>query len=221
MVYVVRRKLGQPQKIVYTAPNAKLVPRLCSDLMAWLKTSEKQDINPIIAAGITHQEIAAIHPFSDGNGRTARAMATLVLYSRGYDFRQLFALEDYYNKDRRSYYKAIDIGKNYKERRIDFTSWLEYFVKGFKDEIMGVKQQVLSFSSKKVNGEVDSQVYLSKEQIKIIDFIDQMGKITVRDAVDILQCPKRTAQLNLQKLKKIGMIKQVGKGPASGYILEK
>ncbi|MDO9399769.1 MAG: Fic family protein, partial [bacterium] len=46
--------------------------------------SENKDINPVIAAGIVHQEIAAIHPFSDGNGRTARALATLILYQRGY-----------------------------------------------------------------------------------------------------------------------------------------
>ncbi len=220
-VYVVKRKLGKPQEIVYTAPNAKVIPRLCSDLIAWLLASKNKEMNPVITAGIVHQEIAAIHPFSDGNGRTARAMATLLLYSKAYDFRQLFALEDYYNKDRPNYYKAIDIGKNYKDRKTDFTSWLEYFTKGFKEEILRVKIQVLSFSSKKINDEIGSQIYLNKDQVKIIDFMDQMGKITISDIVDILECPKRTAQLNLQKLKKLGLIKQVGKGPASGYILEK
>ena len=55
--------------------------------------------------------------------------------------------------------------------------------------------------------------------MKIIDFMDQMGKITVQDVVVILECPQRTAQFYLQRLKKLKMIKQVGKGPASGYIL--
>ncbi len=218
-VYVVRRHYGGKQEIVYTAPNTKLVPRLMSGLVSWIQTSEKGNVNPVIVAGIVHQEIAAIHPFNDGNGRTARALATLVLYRRGYDFRRLFALEDYYNTDRPAYYAAINIGENYEMRRADFTPWLHYFVKGFKEEIDQVKHSVVSLSVKKVDAGVDSQVYLGKEQVSILDFLDTVQKIAVSDVMDILHCPKRTAQLQLQKLKKLKMIKQINKGPASKYVL--
>ena len=218
-VYVVRRHFGSHDEIVYTGPAAKAVPVLCGALVKWIQTSEKEGINPVIAAGIAHQEIAAIHPFSDGNGRTARALATLILYSRGYDFRRLFALEDYYNLDRPAYYQAINIGNNYKERRRDFTSWLEYFVKGFKEEIDNVKGKVAALALKKIGGGLKVKVYLDKEQLVILDFLDQLGRITAGDAAEALECPKRTAQLELQKLKKLGMIKQVGKGPASAYVI--
>lgn len=217
-VYIVRRRLGFPKKVVYTGPDARFVRALCLALIQWIKNSEKEGINPVIVAGIVHQEIAAIHPFSDGNGRTARAFATLILYDRGYDFRHLFALEDYYNLDRQTYYAAINIGKNYLERRRDFTSWLEYFVKGFREEIDHVKSKVAALSLKKVGDDVGSKVYLDKDQMMILDFLDQVGKIKASDVADILDCPKRTAQLQLQKLKKLGIIKQVGKGPASAYI---
>lgn len=220
-VYVVRRRLGFPNEIMYTGPEAKKVPQLCANLIKWIKESEEQDINPIIAAGIVHQEIAAIHPFNDGNGRTARALATLVLYKRGYDFRRLFALEDYYNKDRQAYYKAINIGKTYAERKIDFTSWLEYFSKGFKEEIDKVRYIIMALSARLINENINTQIYLNKDQLKILDFLDKLEKINVQDVMDILNCPKRTAQFNLQKLKKIGIIKQTGKGPASAYILKK
>jgi len=220
-VYVVRRRLGMPQETVYTAPRAELVPELVADLIKWVYESEQQNVNPIIVAGIVHQEIAAIHPFADGNGRTARALATLILYQRGYDFRRLFALEDYYNKNRPNYYEAINIGKNYEERKTDFTPWLEYFVKGFKEEIDDVRDKVTELSLKKVGKEIQSQVYLDKNQIKILEFLDQTGRITLKDVLDILECPKRTAQLQLQKLKKLEMIVQVGKGPSSAYILAK
>mgnify|MGYP001559680308 FL=1 len=125
-IFVVRRRLGMPQEILYTGPEAKRVPQLMSEFVVWLKESEKQEISPVLVAAIAHMEIAAIHPFNDGNGRTARALATLILYQRGYDFRRLFALEDYYNTDRQSYYNAINLGKTYDERRTDITSWLEY-----------------------------------------------------------------------------------------------
>lgn len=217
-VYIVRRRFGIPNEVVYTGPDAKKVPALCQDLLRWIEFSQKDEINPVIAAGIVHQEIAAIHPFADGNGRTARAFATLLLYKRGYDFRRLFALEDYYNHDLQAYYRAINIGETYEKRRVDFTPWLEYFVRGFLDEIKQVKVKILSLSNKITHKNIHSQIYLPKEQMDILDFLDQMGKITIQDAIDILKCPKRTVQLHLQKLVKIGAIKKIGKGPSSAYI---
>ncbi len=217
-VYVVRRRLGLSDKIVYTGPQAKDVPNLMEELIAWIHKSEKANIYPIIVAGIVHREIAAIHPFFDGNGRVARALATLILYQRGYDFRRLFALEDYYNKDRNEYYKHINIGPIYKKK--DFTKWLEYFVEGFREEIIQAKEKILSLPVTKINKKLKTKVYLNERQLRIIDFINTVGKITIKDAIDILKCPKRTAQLELQKLKKIGIIKQVGKGPAAAYTLK-
>lgn len=218
-VFVVRRRLGFTDEIVYRGPDAKKVPQLAQNLVKWLEVSKNDEINPVIVAGILHQEIAAIHPFSDGNGRTARAMATLILYERGYDFRRLFALEDYYNKNRAKYYEAINIGKNYQERKTDMANWLEYFVKGFKEEIDNVKTQVLALSLKKINDGIKSKVYLDPDQLKLLDFLDQVGRITIKDAVDVLNCPKRTAQLKLHQLKDFGIISQIGKGPAASYIL--
>ncbi len=200
-VCVVKKSFGIVTEVVYRAPEFKDVPQLSSDLIKWINESE-EEVNPVIVAGIVHQEIAAIHPFVDGNGRTARAMATLILYQRGYDFRRLFVLEDYYNDNRSDYYDAINMGKSYKERKEDITSWIEYFVKGFKEEIEAVKSEVAGLLLRKIDSNVNSQVFLDKDQLKIIDFIDQLGKITTADVVDILNCPKRTAQLHLQKLKK-------------------
>ena len=219
-VYVVRRRQGFPDEIIYTGPEANKVPELCKNLLHWISESGKKEINPVIVAGIVHQEIAAIHPFTDGNGRTARALATLILYKFGYDFRRLFALEDYYNRDRQAYYKSVNIGESYEKRRVDFTPWLEYFVKGFKEEIDNVKSAVVGLSGRKINKNIKSQIFLTKKQMGILDFLGQIGKITAKDVIDILKCPKRTAQLHLQKLKKLGMIKQVGKGPSSAYIMK-
>ncbi|MBU0721864.1 Fic family protein [Patescibacteria group bacterium] len=218
-IYVVRRQFGVPQETLYTGPEAKQVPKLMADFTAWLKDSEAKEINPVIVAGIAHLELAAIHPFNDGNGRTARALATLMLYQRGYDFRRLFALEDYYNTNRQAYYKAINVGKTYDERRTDITSWLEYFVKGFKREIDEVKNKILPLAARNVGGKIKSQIYLTPEQLKIIDFIDQVGRISTKDVENILSSPKRTAQLQLQKLKKNKMIKAIGKGKSTSYIV--
>ncbi|MDD2224802.1 MAG: Fic family protein [Candidatus Shapirobacteria bacterium] len=216
-VYIVRHFFGFNKKVVYTAPSASKVPILVEDLISWLNDKETANINPIIIAGIIHQEIAAIHPFVDGNGRVARAIATLILYQKGYDFRRLFALEDYYNLNREEYYKAINTGELYKKDK-DLTNWLSYFIKGFKEEINSVKFKVQQISLKNIKGD-SPQMFLNDDQQKIIDFIDKIGKITTKDTVDILNIPKRTAQLKLLKLKNLKIIKQIGKGPSSAYIL--
>lgn len=217
-VYIVRRRLGEKNKVIYTAPLAKDAPDLMKSLIDWINGSEKENIHPIIAAGIAHREFAAIHPFADGNGRTARALATLILYQRGYDFRKLFALEDYYNRNRQRYYQEINIGQKYNKK--DFTQWLEYFTEGFKEEIIRVKEEVAALEAKKIGKSLKRQIILSKKQAQIIDFINTIGKITAKDTADILRCPKRTAQLELQKLKKQRVIKQIGKGPAAGYVIK-
>lgn len=217
-VYIVRRQAGMANKIIYTAPPASDAPELLKNLIDWIGRSEKENIHPIIVAGIAHREFAAIHPFADGNGRTARALATLILYQRGYDFRKLFALEDYYNRDRQKYYSEINIGSKYNKK--DFTVWLEYFIEGFKEEIIKVKEEIVALEAKKVGKSLNRRVILSKRQVQIIDFINTVGKITAKDATDVLHCPKRTAQLELQKLKKQGIIKQIGKGPSAAYVLK-
>lgn len=219
-IYVVKRRIGFPDQVVYTGPSEKKVPDLCKDLIAWINENEEQRTNPVIVAGIAHIEIAAIHPFNDGNGRTARAMATLILYKMGYDFRRLFALEDYYNRDRQSYYRAVNTGEKYHNGKADFTFWLEYFVGGFEEEISNIRKKVLALSNKKIAESVNLKVFLNEEQQEILDFVDQLGKITVKDMMDITKSSKRTAQLKLQKLKKLGIIKQVGKGPSSAYVLK-
>jgi len=220
-VYVVSRRGNEIIKISYTGPEAEQVPKLVRDLVNWLEKTAKQAICPIVAAGLAHSEIAAIHPFADGNGRTARLLATLILYQREYDFRKLFALEDYYNHDRPAYYKAIHLGKNYEERlKADSTNWLEYFIKGFKVEMDNVRNAVIPLSlDVKMKGKINGPVYLDKNQIKIIDFMMTMGRIDSNDVVDILDVDKRTAQRYINEILKTKLIRKERKGPASFYIL--
>ena len=81
-------------------PPSENVPWLVDALLEWFNSPEAEEIDPVIVAGVTHYEIARIHPFIDGNGRTAMTMATLTLYKRGFDLKRFFALDDYYDHDR-------------------------------------------------------------------------------------------------------------------------
>ena len=74
---------GRSRRIVYMPPEAKDVPALMKAMVAWFKDSASQDVPCPIRAGIAHYQFATIHPYYDGNGRTARLLTTLILHLGG------------------------------------------------------------------------------------------------------------------------------------------
>lgn len=209
-VYIIQRPLN---KIIYTAPGYKIVPKLMRDLYFWLESESSQMLSPVIVAAIVHHQFVTVHPFIDGNGRTARAWVTLVLYHLGFDIKKLFALEDYYNLDRENYYEAIRQVRQEK----DFTSWLEYFAKGFLKELEQVLEKMELFSLETKTKQ--EPVYLSKRQREILKFVAINGKIFRSDVVDIASVSPKTAYRELEFLRKNGLIKRKGKGSTSHYVL--
>lgn len=217
-VYVISRT-PISQIVRYTAPHHKKVPKLVIDLCNWINDSRHMNLSAIIIAGIAHAEIAAIHPFVDGNGRAARLLATLILYTGHYDFRKLFALENYYNTNRSAYYGAIHLGKDYEERRTgNLTKWLEYFVIGFLAEMELVMDKIEPFFYLKKTGS-KNKIILSKYEMKILGFLQEMNHITSKDIEDILTVSKRTAQRYLAGLIKKRLIKKHGNKKSSKYTL--
>jgi len=96
-------------------------------------------LHPVIVAGIAQHRFVWIHPFVDGNGRTARMFTTLLLYQRGYDFKMFFDLSTYYNANRDAYYEALRTV----DATGDYTQWLMYFMGGFSLQMFGLKQRAL------------------------------------------------------------------------------
>ena len=83
-------------KLNLVPPSPIEVPCLIMELLDWVNVQD--DLNPIILAGIFHYDFVRIHPFVDGNGRTARALATLILLLKDYDIKRYFSLDEYYNQ---------------------------------------------------------------------------------------------------------------------------
>ena len=84
--------------VTFQPPRTKEVPKLVQSFLDWLNASSTQQMNPVLVAGIAHYEMVRVHPFIDGNGRTARTLATLLLLMQKFDARRFFALDDYYDK---------------------------------------------------------------------------------------------------------------------------
>lgn len=123
---------GATGRIVYMPPEAKDVPALMERLVFWIREQEGVPV-PIVAA-IAHYQFATIHPYYDGNGRTARLLTTFILHRGGYDLKGLYSLEEYYAKNLFAYYTALTVGPSHNyymgRAEADITGWVEYFCTG-------------------------------------------------------------------------------------------
>ena len=201
-------------EVVYKPPSKDEVSLLVDSFLNWFNSKEVNEIDSVIYAGITHYEIVRIHPFIDGNGRTARVMATLVLYKRGFDVKRFFALDDYYDHDRNSYYKAL---KNVDQKTLDLTGWLEYFTDGVAVSIKEVKDKVIGLSKDIKYLKERGQVALTDRQMKIVEYILQNERVTSSDISKILGVSRQAALKEMNKLVGLGVIELKGKKKGAYY----
>jgi Fic family protein len=120
---------GAPGEIVFTTPPSGDVPELMRALSGWLIGHASSE-SPPVAAALAHLEFVAIHPFNDGNGRTARAISRLLLLRGDYGLDGLVSLDAYLDGDRRDYFAAIraSIGASYAPP-YDATPFVNYFIR--------------------------------------------------------------------------------------------
>ena len=213
-VYVGNRITGE---IIFTPPPPEEVPELMGKFIEWLNSKESLKLHPVIVAGISHYEFVRIHPFVDGNGRCARALATLILYIRGFDIKRFFALDDYYDSDRRAYYDAL---KSVTQKTLELTKWLEYFTEGVKVSMLRVKEKVLQLSIEGKKRKEKGQIALNEKQIKIIEFIQRNGRITSGDIQKMFNISRPAAHKIIKKLKEFEIIEPKGSGKKIYYILK-
>lgn len=196
--------------IAYRPPVAVEVPDLVRDFLEWLNSAEARTLHPILRAAITHYELVRIHPFTEGNGRTGRAMATLVLYAEGYDFKRFFSLEHYFDSDIEEYYKAI-LSVQESENN-ELTYWFEYFCYGLALELDRVKQQVLKLSKDtQLHARLGRQIALSERQIVIFELMQKKDQVTSQDISEVL--PNVSVDTILRDLKDMiekGIIEKAG-----------
>lgn len=201
-------------KTIYWLPDHHDLFRLMSDLVDFT-IQNKKVVDPLIIAGLFHRQFVVIHPFMDGNGRTARLATKVLLREMDLDTFNLYSFENYYNKNVTNYFNSVGVSGNYYDmvRTIDFSNWLEYFTNGIIDELLRVRKLLLAVA-------VTPKAELKAYHKKILDFIRKKGYIMDRDYAKITDRAKATRSLDFKKLTKMGLIKRRGKGRATYYVLK-
>lgn len=204
-------------EVIYTPPSAIEVPIMMSEMVNWLNS--ELNIHPVLVSGIVQFQLVHIHPFLDGNGRASRLLSTLCLYKAGYDFKRLFTISEYYDRDRPAFYKSI---QSVRDNGMDLTVWLDYFVTGLETQMIEVKQR----GEQVIRRDVLVQKHgLNKRQGKALEFLMQHGKLTIHDFETI--CPdvnRRSLQRDLKDLLDKELINEVSAGatdPTRHYVMAK
>ena len=194
------------KEVVYTPPPAHDVPILMQELVAWLNA--ERAVHPVLASGIAQFQLVHIHPFLDGNGRTSRLLSTLCLYRAGYDFKRLFTISEYYDRDRPAFYRAI---QSVRERDLDLSEWLEYFTEGLATQLAEVKAR----GERAIRRDVLAREHgLSDRQALALGHVLEHGRLTIQEYAAL--CPeanRRTLQRDLKTMVDKGLLREWGTGP--------
>ena len=188
--YVANSATGE---VIYTPPSAVEIPIMMSELVGWLNSD--LDVHPVLVSGIAQFQLVHIHPFLDGNGRTSRLLSTLCLYKAGYDFKRLFTISEYYDRDRPAFYRAIQAVR---ENNMDLTVWLDYFITGLETQMIKVKQRGEMVIRRVV---LVQKHGLNERQGKALEYLMQHDRLTIQDLEALFpEVNRRSLQRDLKAL---------------------
>lgn len=182
----------------YIPPEQSDVMTLLEELFAYINES---DDHPLIKAAILHYQLVTIHPFEDGNGRTARILSSYYLSLSGYGFKSIGSLEEYMSYNIEEYYESIQMGLpvlfyDGRNNPPHIEIWIKYFLRVFslyaskalsiaKEEMGDIEAERLTHLSKKVKAFLN---YLKENQIKIFTPIDMSKAFGVSNRTVIYWC---------------------------------
>ncbi len=186
---------GRTGAIVYLPPEAQDVSNLMKLLVHWI--DKASDVPCPIVAGIAHYQFATIHPYYDGNGRTARLLTTFLLHHGGFGLKGLFSLEEYYARNLGAYYEAISIGDshNYSMGRAeaDITPWIEYFIEGMAVSYETILKHMAHLAAKGTSDHRDLIRDLDPMQRKALELFQNFKIVTSKQVGELFGFKPRTS----------------------------
>ena len=204
---------------VYEGPPASEVMRMMDSYVRWVNSIS--ETHPLIKAALVHLYFVHVHPFDDGNGRSARALSNLYLMKQDYQFINFLAPSDYFDHYRSEYYRAI---QNAEAHDSDATFFILYYLTALAEQLKNVQTEIAketkvkdirNLLSQKVQAELD------KKQIKALQWmLEHPEKMTTNKYCKLGQCSDETARKDFNRLLEADLIQKIGGGRTTGYVLK-
>jgi Fic family protein len=213
---VVSGPIGR-QRVHFEAPEAKHLDAEMKNFLVWFNA--KQPIDPVIKAAVAHLWFVTIHPFEDGNGRIARAIADMALARSEQTVQRFYSMSAQIRKEREAYY---DILQATQHGELDITAWLDWFL-GCLDRAFDAAEQISESVFKKARfWEKFADAKLNERQRKVINcLLDGFeGKLRSSKWATLTKSSQDTALRDIDDLVKQGiLVKEPGGGRSTSYML--
>ena len=180
---------------IFMAPPHKMVPKLMDNLFNWM-IENKDKVNPLILSSVFHYEFVFIHPFGDGNGRTARIWQTAILSNWEKAFTYL-PIESMIKKNQDEYYKVIDTCNK-----------------------AGNSTEFIEFMLKMINDTIDETSKITTQE-KILKLIKENPNITQTQMATALDLTRDGISYNIKQMKENNIIERVGATKNGKWIIKK
>ncbi|MBV8800893.1 MAG: Fic family protein [Alphaproteobacteria bacterium] len=213
---VVSGAIGK-QKVHYQAPAAARVPSDMRTFLEWFKNDEPADL--VLKAGVAHLWFVTIHPFEDGNGRIARAIADLLLARSEGTAQRFYSMSAQIREERKTYYDILEATQ---KGNLDITEWLDWFLLCLDRAFDGAETTLAAVMTKARFWETHAGQSFSDRQRKVINrLLDGFeGKLTNAKYAKLAKCSSDTALRDIDDLlKKNVLTKDAAGGRSTSYAL--
>jgi len=215
-VEVVSGPIGK-EKVHYEAPPADRLDKEMDTFLKWFEKTSEMD--PLLATGLAHFWFVTIHPFDDGNGRIARAIADMSLARAEQSPQRFYSMSAQILSERNDYYDMLGLSQR---GTTDITTWQEWFLNCLMRAIDGADASIGTVLQKARFWQRFAEESLNDRQIKILNKLLNgfEGKLTSTKWAKLARCSQDTALRDITDLVNRGALqKDPGGGRSTSYSL--
>lgn len=211
---VVSGPMGR-ETVHYEAPPAERVSDEISAFIRWF--AKPGDMDPLLISGLAHLWFVTIHPFDDGNGRIARAIADMALARSEKSPQRFYSLSAQIRLERKDYYSTLEWTQ---KGELDVTRWQTWFLECFERALDGANETLKTVLQKAHFWESFAKISLNDRQVKVLNrVLDGFeGKLTSSKWAKLTKCSQDTASRDIADLiTKGALTKDPGGGRSTSY----
>lgn len=199
--------------IVFETATPFDTPRRMTELVQWLHDArELGRVHPLLIIAVFIVTFLEIHPFQDGNGRLSRILTTLLLLQAGYAYVPYSSLESVIENSKEGYYLALrQTQGTIRTDNPNWQPWLMFFMRALQQQ----KRRL----AVKVEREKNALAALSELAVKILDYVQNHGRVTTRDMVRETSASPNTLKATFTSLVEKGLLVRHGGGRSTWYAL--
>ena len=196
----------------YVAPEAGRLRAEMKKFLDWFNKADSADL--VLKSGIAHFWFVTIHPFDDGNGRIARAIADMVLARSEQSTQRFYSVSAQIRQERKAYYDILEATQ---KNELDITRWLEWYLDCLSRAFAGAETTLEAVLKKARFGDKHAGVILNERQRKIINQLHNgfEGKLTSSKWAKLAKCSQDTALRDIEDLVRKGVLKKDAPGGRS------